>query len=513
MTEIDGITVGDLHPALVEVVTYLSGFDVDVMSPHHVMFDIAEGLVDADIKEGSETVRIRVNLVDDAPEAVAEDVVINWVTKQPDVVGGTLQACVHQDEDGTIFGPRIVFETPIGEYTTVSGVWKNHRGETSKFGDAWRQRGVADATVHDPMVLRAYRFPPSHRPFVEPQNAWLLMGDSATRFTDEQSAKFQGEGRVGIYNTTWTAPKNIEVGDLVLFYFVSPVKAVHFVARAASRAFWRDDIEVNADGPVGDKQWWAYFTPPVEIEPITYAQLRDAQNGHLNLRGRSGHFLHRETIGALRFCAKFAHQQEDVHRIAQQPVGRTDLPTQDEVTFTQWQSIAAGALPLEADVSNYIVEPMLRWAMDQDAVATRVLSGWEREYRVSSGYVDFVLHGNYPLPARPRLAIEAKLAVRRPRSGRWNDSPDFRQLRRYMDELDVPGMLVDAHGILLVAKGGDAPCLEMRRSDVSEDELMAMLRYFPLNRRPVQVGGVTRWEGGISSEGSRPVQRRARRRS
>ncbi|MTB87054.1 hypothetical protein H9L21_08195 [Aeromicrobium senzhongii] len=239
------------------------------------------------------------------------------MTKQPDVVGGILQACVHQDEDRAVLSPRIVFETPIGEYTTLSGIWKNHHGETAKFGVAWRGREIADSTEHDPMVLRDYRFPPSQRPFVEPKNAWLLMGDSASRLSDEESWEFQREGRAGIYNAMWTAPRNIEVGDLVLFYFVSPVKAVHYVARAASRAFWRDDIEVNADSPVGDKQWWAYFTPPVEIEPITYAQLRDAQNGHLNLRGRSGHFLHRETIGALSLRAKFARQQEvAAHRTA-----------------------------------------------------------------------------------------------------------------------------------------------------------------------------------------------------
>lgn len=71
--------------------------------------------------------------------------------------------------------------------------------------------------------------------------------------------------------------------------------------------------------------------------------------------------------------------------------------------------------------------------------------------RAEGGYVDFV----FEFDGVPALAVEVKLAILRPVSGVWADSPDFLQLRRYMSALDVPGLLVDAQRLLLVRRGAD----------------------------------------------------------
>jgi len=488
-------TTTELHPALAEIVEYLDGTDVEALDPHWVIFDISDGYVEADVKDGMETIRLRAYLVEFGPGADAtEQEVVEWVARQPAVVGGILQALCVDEDDESIYLPRIVFECPIGEFTTLSGIWKNQPGEIAKFGEAWRERAIAESPTTAPMLLSWYRNPPSGRPFTGPRNAWLLMGGEASYLSADTLALADTEGQAGIFDSLWTAPRNAEVGDLVLIYFVAPTKAAHFVARVASRAFWRTDLEVDADSKAGNKQWWAYLTPPVEIEPISYESLKNAQNGHLLLRGRSGHFLHPETIEALKFTAKNPMQQADVDRIARKPIGLADLPPKEDLTFDQWKEIAAGALRLEADVSNYLVEPMLRWAMDQDATVTRLLAGYEREYRVPSGSVDFVIKATHPAEQKPITAIEVKLAIQRPKSGHWSDSTDFMQLRRYMDALDSRGILMDAQSIFLVEKGANAPFQEIRRADADEDKLMKMLRYFPIGRHLVKEGGAEHWQ-------------------
>jgi len=45
-------------------------------------------------------------------------------------------------------------------------------------------------------------------------------------------------------------------------------------------------------------------------------------------------------------------------------VGRADLPAPDNVTIHEWPHLASGAMPLEANVSQYVVEPLIRFALD-----------------------------------------------------------------------------------------------------------------------------------------------------
>jgi hypothetical protein len=389
-----------------------------------------------------------------------------WIQRQPRPLLGALEVTEVTDDDGAVaYVPALAFLVRVDGIVT-----EFIHAVIEAFAPAWAERTVAKVQRegHPYNQSDSYRYDPVTE---GPQNAWLLMGDEASYPTPAVIAELRADALGGVYDHDWTAPKNGELGDLALFYFIAPRKAACFVARFASIPFWDQDVEVNAVTHVTPNQWWVFTTPPIEIEPIPYADLRAAAGGHLLLKGRSGHYLSPEAVSALTFTAKDPDQQSEVDRVARTPTGDPRLPDPRNMRFEQWKSIPSGALPLEAKVSEYVVEPMFAGLVDVPQIFDLTLATvLTREYRTATGYVDYVVE----IAERPVLAIEVKLAVQRPASGVWLDSPDFRQLRRYMDELDVPGLLIDAHGILLVESGADGPRKEIvrARAKVSDIEFL-----------------------------------------
>ena len=112
-----------------------------------------------------------------------------------------------------------------------------------------------------------------------PSSGWLLLGDGASYPSPDELAQRRDEGRVGIFDVHWTAAKQTLVGDLALIYFMAPHKAVHFVTRAASNAFFSREISVNTLGTVADEQRWAFLTLLIEIEPIRSNAFRPRRAG------------------------------------------------------------------------------------------------------------------------------------------------------------------------------------------------------------------------------------------
>jgi hypothetical protein len=224
---------------------------------------------------------------------------------------------------------------------------------------------------------------------------------------------------------------------------------------------------VNADGPVADEQQWAFLTPLIEIEPIPFKSLQAAAGGHLILKGRSGKFLRPDTLKALTIRAKDPADEAELDRIWKIPGGPADLPRPENVNLDAWRMIAAGALPLETHVSSHIVEPLLRLLLRGTSLT------WSREHRVGRGSVDFVVLDQ----GVPTMAIEVKLVTLEPPGGDWSKSRDFKQLRRYMDERAVPGILVDAHRVLLVERGADQPYQEVARRSASDEQIQAIRQH------------------------------------
>jgi hypothetical protein len=298
-----------------------------------------------------------------------------------------------------------------------------------------------------------------------PSSGWLLLGDEASYPTRNELDQQRRDADEGTFSCLWTTAKQTQRGDLAFVYFVSPRTAAHFVTRAASDAFFDSELGVNAVGAVANEQWWADFTPLIEIEPIPYATLQKAVGGHLILKGHSGKFLRPETVAALKVRARYPRDQADLDRVLRVPTGLAELPPPAGIGIDVWRTISAGALPLEAHVSSYIVEPLLRHVLDGTQLR------WAREYHVPHGFVDYVLLDD---DGCPRTAIEVKLVCAGPPAGDWSKSKEMLQLRKYTDDLAVPGMLIDAHRIHLVEHGAEAPYRTVVRRSADESDLRAI---------------------------------------
>lgn len=360
-------------------------------------------------------------------------------------------------DDGTV-QPSLVFERPLD-----GNVWSTDPMllDIRDYAAAWLDDDVVDpAIVIERDSIIVWDDP---RDGV-PSSGWLLMGDGASYPSPDDLAQRRDEGRAGIFDLHWTAAKQTLVGDLALIYFMAPHKAVHFVARAASNAFFSREMSVNALGTVADEQRWACLTPLIEIEPIPFKSLQAAAGGHLILKGRSGKFLRPDTLEALTIRAKMPEDQAELDRIWTMPGGLADLPRSEDVDLDTWRMISPGALPLESHVSSHIVEPLLRMLLRGTSLT------WSREHRVGRGSVDFVVLEQ----GVPTVAIEVKLVTLEPPGGDWSKSRDLKQLRRYTDKLAVPGILVDAHRVLLVEHGADQPYLDVARRSASDEQIQAI---------------------------------------
>jgi len=459
---------------LVEGLTREGGF-IDG-GPEWVMFLTEDAYVEAAVKPGLEpehVLSIDAYLLRADDALLGEQEVQAWIDRQPSPALGVVRVGT-RDREGSVVEFLPVLSVDVYLDSVLS---EFVRELVFPFAEAWDKGSVAMRT--DDLEFGPEGFPYRVRPAeVAPRNAWLLMGDEASYPTPADLDAMSTEGQAGIFDTEWTAPKNGELGDLALIYFQAPRKAACFVARLASRPYWQTDLDVKAARNVERHQWWASLTPLIEIEPIPYAALQEAAEGFLPLRGRSGHYLSPATIKALRFVAKRPERQAEVDHIAQVPVGSAELPKGEETTFEEWRHVPGGLLPLEAKVSEHIVRPLLEdfvfrapHSRPEQRLDRSALTSLAPEFPVPVGYVDFVFEYGFI----PALAVEVKLTILRPASGLWNDSPDFRQLQRYMAELGVPGLLVDAQRILLVRLGKEAPFAEVVRAEATWKDI-ALIR-------------------------------------
>jgi hypothetical protein len=438
----------DVHPTLADLAAALKGHDVyaetDVME-----FDVGDLFVLANLDQGKSRLRVRVYLPTDD-----EQLVTDWVYRQPAPSSGIIQAGYLEDEK---WRPRLVFERPA-----VARDWSTDpiHDDIERFATAW----LNDADVDYGSDSRStYAIADDPRD-IAPANAWLLKGTEASYPSLDELRGDREAADVGIFTWEWTTAAQTQVGDLALFYFLSPRKAVHFVARAASDAFFSRDIPVNADQPVADTQWWAHFTTPIEIEPVPVDALRTAAGGHLPLRGRSGLYLRPDTVETLSIRAKYPADQAALDRVLAVPVGLADLPHPDETTFETWRDLAAGALPLEAHVCSHLVEPLLR-----DVLADTGLT-WKREFPVKRRWADYViLDGNTPVHV-----IEVKKVIAHPRGRDWSESAELAQLRWYADQLGTGGTLIDSHRLLMLERDGTVPFREVLRRGASEADRAAV---------------------------------------
>lgn len=304
---------------------------------------------------------------------------------------------------------------------------------------------------------------------IAPVNAWLLIGDAAAYPTARELDQMR---RRGTPSDIWTAPPQALPGDLLLFYFMHPIKEIRFAARAASNPFFDASIHVNAERVVDRHQWWITHTRLLEVPPVSFRELADALGGHVVLKGKPRHYLSPQVVDRLaaimaqRNGGRLGSELADVVRT---PVGDPNLPDPGEVSLEVWSRMADGAFRLERQVEQYVVEPLLRMAL-----AAAAGFDWKQAHRVPGGGIaDYVIVRN----GVPTSVVEAKLGVAEPRNGRWSASPEFAQVTRYMERLGVPGMLVDSRRAYLVNLGAAEPSQIVHRASATADDLAAIGRH------------------------------------
>lgn len=455
---------GQRHPALEQVVAEFARDDFDVdWETQSVMFVGRDGVFTADIDEGESRVRMFVMLLLPARlDGLSDDSIREWVARQPQPATGVLQL-EEQDEDehGVTLVPTLVFERSADDLD-LSGI----ASDVNAFADAWDSGDVATP----PTVTDVNYGDPTAE---SPRAAWVFIASENSYLSAEELRGGQDRGAVGIFDMQWTAPKNSDVGDLALVYFVAPRKAACFVARTASRPFLQTGVEPAPDDEFDRNQWWCSLTPLIEIEPIPYAELKAAADGHLLLRGKGGKYLSPRAIARLTFNAVRPDEQELVDRITQVPEGPVELPKLADIDLDTWSSIPAGMLAVEAQVEDYVVDPLMAFVNEHRGDARIVLPPLlpKRQHRLARRIVDYaVMCDGVPL-----AAVEVKLSLRRPVGGDWMTSPDFRQVRAYMDEMDVPGLLVDSRSIWLVPRGAEAPSYAFERASATDADIVAIV--------------------------------------
>jgi len=397
--------------------------------------------------------RVRVRFYLPAYEDDFEEDAVDWTEAQSELSDGLLE--VHEQHG--FWTPRLVVERGVGNNWALDPV----REQLDRLLISWREWAPDPGPTRSDDLIHFDYDPVA----IEPSSAWLLFSTEEGLPTPAELRDSRRHNERGDFDFYWTAAKHVEPGDLVFIYAMRPLKAVTHVARAADRA--QLDTAFQGAGRKkqrASKEHWVHLTAPVEIEPIPLLDLQLAANYHLLLRGNA-QFLRPEWIENLSIIASDESMDEDIARIVRTPIGQANLPDPLGTTLSSWREIAAGALFNEQLVERHIVEPLFRLAVPN------VL--YQPQFRVERRKVDYVLLRD----GRPSTAVEVKLAIEESKSGEWIDSPDFRQVRWYADQLGTNSILIDAYRVLLIDRSANDPHTVIRRRDATERDLEAIRRH------------------------------------
>ena len=280
----------------------------------------------------------------------------------------------------------------------------------------------------------------------QPRSAWLLVGDSASFYTDDKLRRAQRRYLSGRPDR-WTCSPRIEIGDVLFLYFMAPRKSINFVCRAISRPYFDRNEEVSAewDRDVSEYQWWVDHTPPVSVEPISFKTINEFMGGSLNLRGRSGKFIDHAAANRILASAKvlFTPLAETAKASLGRVVGGTGMPNPRTMSLRQLRAIPSANLRLEREVEQYVVEPLLRFCGIPKGALTAT-----RQMRTQEGIPDYVIANS----ERTLAVVEVKQRIAAPRLFKWTAVANYQQLCRYAGHFGCKGMLVDCDQVILFSR-------------------------------------------------------------
>lgn len=299
-----------------------------------------------------------------------------------------------------------------------------------------------------------------------PINAWLLMGDEGSYPSPSDLRKMHD----GEWELEWTGPSQAQCGDLLFFYFMHTTKEIRFAARVAGIPVYDTDAQVNTKKQIDTHQWWVSHTPMVEVPPITFKELNEEMGGGLILRGKPTHYLSPKVVKGLLARMSRGDQAtllgESSSEVLRVPVGEVSTPSPKDIDLPTWRAMADGPLKLEAQVEEYVVEPLLRMAF---AGHSDVTIGHQPKIK-GAGIADYKISVGDDITG----VVEVKTAIQVGRGGNWAESAHLKQLQKYMNALGTPGLLIDSNNAFLFRLGDSEPSRVLNRISATEEDIEAI---------------------------------------
>lgn len=291
------------------------------------------------------------------------------------------------------------------------------------------------AVIRHSMIQLLHKLP-------APRSAWLLVGDQASLHSRADLRTSLRDFQEG-YCEPWTGSPRIEQGDLLFIYYIAPHKQIREVTRALDRPYREHESNVLSLKPVSRYQWLVNLAPPIQIHPISYAELADALGEKPLLKGRSGKYLPSRVANKLieEIRVKYSPAKELERHILQEVVGREDLPKNRPLSLSVWSSLPSALLRLEKEVEEYIVDPLFDLCdLGRDFVV-------RHQQPVVGGISDYVIERS---DGNTTCIVEVKQRIQSPDSGvAWSKSADYQQLQKYCSVSRCNGALVDCDQIIL----------------------------------------------------------------
>lgn len=302
---------------------------------------------------------------------------------------------------------------------------------------------------HSPLVVDRSLAPMLSAP---PASTWLVEGTEQNFLTNDDL----DEPR-----TWWAAPQRVQPGDVVLLHFPTPLQGVHFVARAASYAHFDEGTDTIGRRKVETNAWWVELAHVTEISPVRTHEVRKALGRHFVLRGKTAQHVPLDAVRSL------VRARPDLRAVVPLAARDARLPVPEVMSFHDWRQLTGGALEDADTVWSHVAAPLVRFVLGD-------LASLVRDRTLPGGFGGQVLRGDDSVAA----VLDVRQRAHTPLGDDdWSESRDVQQLTAEVDDLGLPGLLVDAHHLHLFVPGSARPTISVARRDATRRDVSALRKH------------------------------------
>jgi hypothetical protein len=250
---------------------------------------------------------------------------------------------------------------------------------------------------------------------------------------------------------TWTATGNVQIGDILFFYFIAPYMAVHFVARAISQPEYDES----------SGQWLVDYDSMLRIEPITLTDICTMFEEKKFLPYFKGaKYLRPDFANRLleRATVAFSPFDAEPKNALRRVVGKKELGDPSTITLAGIRRLRSTAFLYEEDVEYHVLEPLLR--LGQVGTQARIQRRYDLRNNKTADYAALDKRNGV------RCIVEAKLHI--------TNAAVF-QAREYATTCNAPVfVLIDCDQVLCYRTHEETPCLTIERKRLDDNSLRAL---------------------------------------